>query len=424
MTSLSYLLDRLEPQIPWLGGRRFVGNQTHVCLNDLVRRFMEIKETDPQKLREILDKIDRLDRKGSEALRRVNWVTRVLTRIRQILGNWTFKREPFLQQMAISTAKQLAKTMLEKEIELGWFLGRKIVSYSGNEASFRLSDYPNLIFHSSPEALKGLLPLSGNEASEHVFNLMVNIKEACLALRTRQVDVPSSRLVTRIRNGKETTLIVQRYDEPGTLQDLPYHELVAVIQKTGWSDVVGHLTFSGSKMWVINPGEERGFEEGICGWKGLIAWCQSVKQIDGVIAEASRYQKLPFEQAKQQRMRALEHIRGCLQFYERKGLTDPFKPIVVDVEQLGLNLNLEGKITMRELVSHVIQQINWAIDASKTKKKSMQETRYVSVSVFGAGGLSPYNELEPWIVEIFKALQRKEEIFSFEKSGPFYRIQA
>jgi hypothetical protein len=117
----------LKATIPFLGGRRFqqVGSEDTICFKDIVQKvdalFSSLKndsleewERNCNGLKGILRRIENLDTQA-ENLHKSSWFPiRILTKLRQWLGNWSFKRRGGGAIEALDKKLQVENSLIEK----------------------------------------------------------------------------------------------------------------------------------------------------------------------------------------------------------------------------------------------------------------------------------------------------------------------
>ena len=139
------------------------------------------------------------------------------------------------------------------------------------------------------------------------------------------------------------------------------------------------------RLGLIDVEEMESAHKGILGVsypyrQGLVGCAANEEQIDAILNESKKQGVAIAEKeaqgARQKRLDEIKEYRALEQFHAQKGiLQDPAKPLQVDPQSLGLNLELVGKLA----VPHAIQgadgkpEIDWQ-NKRVTLKDAVEET--------------------------------------------------
>lgn len=358
----------------------------------------------------------------------------------------------------------------EDDPDIEWYL-------SDNNRVFSLTSAPDLIFKMVPRRSD---TFAAEERSEHRFANMVKAQEVCLAHHLDLLVIPHAKkfeVAGRTLIAEQRIQIDQRegaqkqcYQKLGGLNETA-RQLATFIAKTGWSDVVWDNMpivddapeFQGNRRAALTDLEHMvKATDGIFGrnCRGLLRCLGSEEQMKIALAEARRHQIVHPDYTPQQviarRMQEIQEDQELHQFYVRNGLLEnPLKPIQVDLNSLGLNLDeqwmqtivfkngiLVGKqrsVTLREVAGEVIAQINQEI--ARAPANSTPQARRSILLNRNHGILSTYKDLgypsrektltaeaadkQRWIWRIIDALVDQGHLFKLEKyNGHGYFIQA
>lgn len=231
---------------------------------------------------------------------------------------------------------------------------------------FSLATAPDLIFKMARSTY------SPEQTTTQRLANMVKGKAVCLAYQLDQLVVPQA---TTFQQGGKTFLVETKIGIPShtSQQERLYLELPGLeaatqqlatfIAKTGWSDVElrnmlivddQHDFVGTRRIALIDLEDMQDAQQGIFGGlcNGLIRCVSSETQIDRVLAEAARHGigSDKAEQLKARRLEEIEDDRQLQRVYEQNGIfTNPRKPLCVDVTTLGLKLEEEGYLSIREI---------------------------------------------------------------------------
>jgi hypothetical protein len=333
-----------------------------------------------------------------------------------------------------------------------------------NNIVFKLKDAPQWIF----KLAQGF--------TANIHNRFLNMIEAqyvCLDQGLSSLKMPHAKEIKIQIDGKDYTMIAEEaldINPDESVQEELYYihrnrlekvlrELAVFIKHTGFSDVswrnIPLLNTSLSpqdspQIALIDVEFMTSVEEGLTGgsMQGLIESAPS-KEILDVLCEESK--KLPhslltpsylqrIEKKKAERREKLATDEALREFYKAKKISTGKETLQVDVQSLGLPLDVEGtyedpmsgakkKVTMQEVATLVINRINEQLSKA-SDKASLKGKRRIVVEAYRPHLLATFAQLQhkdkSWIRSIIEALIDKGHLFKLYETfgGSVYNVQA
>ena len=368
----------------------------------------------------------------------------------------------------------------KKDDEIEWLS-------KGNNYVFRLKDNSSHVFKITREnCSRGEIGTTDSR-----FENMVKAKEVCMTNELGLLVIPHAKKFQIEAEGRQYTFIAEEgldLNHNESAQEENFHQyskelnatarqLAVFIAKTGFNDVTWRNIpilneaqgYKGPRRVGLIDLEHmedkvNGFIGDGNGSRGLIR-CVSAKQIDGVIAEAKKHgvalsDKL-VQQLKNLRLSELESDEKLRELYRNRGIVTGKEPIPIDVDSLGLDLNLDEGVqvrlpiefneegggtkwkmqalTLRKVTEDLIAEINRLIQ-EKPDQASLKGKRHVVINTniypfmqydklgLPKGVLFSRSEEEDkllWPRRIIQALADKGHIFKLDNvNGHGYFVQA
>lgn len=355
-----------------------------------------------------------------------------------------------------------------------------------NSQIFRLPEAPHLVFKMNTSqgvclGRNGQM-LDSSQVILARYANMVRAKEVCLVHQLGLLTIPQARLFWIEADGERWPVIAEqalniRHAESAQEESYRAHahslsqaarQLGAFIAETGFNDVDWRnipvleeaAGFQGERrIGLIDLEHMERAEAGILGSymngsRGLVRCLFAEEDIDAVLKSAIRRGMIGPEEAERVKARRREEIgsiEGLRAFYERTGIEqNPRKPLEVDLETLGLNLEEVGQVgsyeadgiwrqrpvTLRKVAQDTVVEINRQIqgtaegESTKGKRYILLNTNdppFLGYNRLGApGGFIRAEDADRlWLQRILTALVNKGHLYQLVKvTGNGYFIQA
>ncbi|HEX2582697.1 MAG TPA: hypothetical protein VHL30_01125 [Chlamydiales bacterium] len=357
----------------------------------------------------------------------------------------------------------------------------------GKTRVFRHIDAPDLVFKTNPEITgRSLINGKWKNGPEQIRSRFKNIckaQEVCRVHQLGLLKIPKAQLFD-ITDAQGTYSVIAEESldiASDSMQEELYRDLAeglsqsvlqltTFIAKTGFNDVTWRNIpilddapeFPGDRrIALIDLEHMESAPDGICGsWNGsvgLVGCLFSERQIDAVLEKATDQKIISQEASSELKARSIETMKieqQRFEYYQNHDLlNNPGKPIEVDLDTLGLDLNEEGsiykydrehdvdiesKVSMRQVAQDVISKINHKIQKNDKSDNSVKAKRTILLRR-ASRALRKYTELGGqhipvpfpippnmyWIQRIIDALVEKGHLFRFVKKNEYgYFVEA
>jgi hypothetical protein len=348
---------------------------------------------------------------------------------------------------------------------------------------FRLTSAPHLVFKMHTSQNSGVLrfgegSLMGDAVLRSRLAHTVKAKEICLINQLDLLTIPQVKQMEVSAEGSKLTVLAEQsldvraedsaqeeiYRTQAKSLNKTVNQLATFIAETGFCDVIWRnipvideaTGFQGDlRIGLIDLEEMSDARGGLIGGAdngsvGLVNCLFDEDQIDAVLKQANQKGILRrlCPNIKQKRLDQIAENQRLLEFYQKNGiLNDPRKPLAVDIDALGLNLDevgmihsymeeTESQVTMRQVVGIIIAQINKEIQKTK-EGESVKGKRFILLNtndrlrpyyLLGMKNLGLYtfdDVKQSWMNRIIDALIKKGHLFKLDRvNGHGYFIQA
>lgn len=386
-----------------------------------------------------------------------------------------------LSDETVAKVQSCMKSIIERKADGGVTLYRS----QRKHRVFSLESVPGLIF--KLKSSKNISTVGRDDSMKVRYRSMVDAKTVCRVHELGLLVIPNARLFSVDVDGENYDVIAERkldidavegmqeknFEDYGSSLDAAIQQLAVFIAKTGFSDVEWRnipvlndtVDENGNgKIGLVDIEEMEGIDRGLFGGhyrRGLVN-CVNAEQID-LVLEESRRQGVSVgksaKAAKKRRLVEFESNKQLQRFYRGKGIVTGKEPIQVDINGLGLDVALQGEIsvfdrvegenliykkkavTLGEVTREVVAKINEMI-AEGNEEKTLKSRRLLVLNVaqgkfydcrllrLAQDGSVASDMKKSWLRAIIDALVEKEHLFKLNKffgqedSGHEYTIQA